>query len=215
MSRLRSPAGMARLTGVLLAIAFVALLAYGLTARSPDRTIDDALAKNETAPAPGFDLEVLSTGRPGPLAGVWRRAAADGRVSLTELRGTPVVVNMWASWCAPCRDEADVLQRAWTDARRRGVLFVGLDSQDAREDALDFIDQFGQDFPHVRDGTRDSLRRWGTTGIPETFFVSSRGDVVGHRIGTVTEAVLAAGIDAAVAGRPLGPSAGGAQRPAR
>lgn len=201
--------------GLLAVAGFVALLAYGLVAQSPDRTIDDALSRREAAPAPGFDLSVLSNGVSGPLETVWRRAARDGRVDLKELRGTPVVMNIWASWCAPCREEAPILQRGWRTARRKGVLFVGLNMQDTREDALDFIRQFRQDFPQVRDGTRDSSRRWGATGIPETFYISRRGEVVGHAIGTVTDALLSDGIATALSGRPRGAKEGGEQRPAR
>lgn len=205
----------ARWLGVTLLVAFVALLAYGLAARSPDRTIDDALDQGEAARAPGFDLEVLKGGRLGSLSGAWQRAARDGRVDLNELRGTPIVINLWASWCDPCRVEAPDLQAAWEEARPRGVLFLGLDNQDAREDALRFIERFGQDFPHVRDGTRDSLRRWGTTGIPETFFVSRTGRVVAHVIGTASADQLADGVDAALAGRPITATDGGEQRPPR
>jgi cytochrome c biogenesis protein CcmG, thiol:disulfide interchange protein DsbE len=196
-------------------LGFIALLAYGVLAQSPDTTIDDALASRQAAPAPGFALDVLSSGNPGPLAPAWNRAARDGRVDLDELRGTPVVINIWASWCDPCRREAPVLQRGWRTARRRGVLFLGLNVQDIREDALDFLHQFGNDFPNVRDPSRETLRAWGATGIPETFFISRRGDIVGHVVGTVTDEQLADGVTAALNGRPRGSDQGGEQRPTR
>lgn len=205
----------ARMFGVLALAAFCALLVYGLVARSPDRTIDDALARQEAALAPGFALQVLLSGTPGSLAPAWQKAAADGIVDLEELRGTPIVLNFWASWCPPCRDEAPALQRGWREARQKGVLFVGLDTQDAREDASDFIKQFGQDFPHVRDGTRDSARAWGTTGLPETFFISRSGEGVSHAIGAVDDEVLSAGVAAALSGRLAGATRGGSQRPLR
>lgn len=204
-----------RAAGIVGLVLFVGLLVYGLLARAPDTTIDDALLRGEATPAPGFFLDRLSDGDPGPLAGAWRRAAADGRVNLGELRGTPIVVNYWASWCLPCRAEAPLLERGWQDARRKGVLFVGLNMQDVRDDALDFVEQFGLTFPNVRDPSNATSRRWGVTGIPETFFVSARGDVVGHVIGAVDEEKLAAGVAAAAAGRPSDPQTGGDQRPTR
>lgn len=204
-----------RAAGFALAALFVALLAYGLTAKAPDSTIDDALARGDSPAAPGFALGSLTDGEPGALGEVWRRAAADGRVELAELRGTPVVLNYWASWCVPCREEAPLLERGWRGARDRGVLFVGLNMQDVTEDARDFLDRFGLTFPNVRDPSNATARRWGVTGIPETFFVSRRGDVVGHVIGVVREQQLQAGIEAALAGRAQGAQAGGAQRPTR
>ncbi len=131
-------------------------------------------------------------------------------MSLRELRGTPLVVNFWASWCDPCRAEAKVLEAAWK--QQDDVLFVGLDAQDAREDARDFIGQFGLTFPHVRDPGNDTQRAWGVTGLPETYFIDARGRVVGHVIGTVDEAQLREGVAAAKAGRPAGAEEGGEQR---
>ena len=194
----RSPARRAlRAAGVLAAAAFVALLAYGLTTKATDSTIDDALSRGRAVAAPGFSLTAL----------------ADGRVSLSELRGTPLVVNFWASWCDPCRAEAKVLERAYK--AQRGVLFLGLDAQDAREDARDFIGQFGLTFPHVRDPGNDTQRAWGVTGLPETYFIGAGGQVVGHVIGTVDDAQLRDGIAAAKAGRPQGLGDGGDQRPVK
>jgi cytochrome c biogenesis protein CcmG, thiol:disulfide interchange protein DsbE len=199
-------------TGMALAVGFVALLVYGLTTSAPDRTIDDALSKGEAIAAPGFALAPLA-GRDAPAA--WRAAARDGTVELRELHGRPLVVNFWASWCDPCRAEARVLEAGWREARADGVLFVGVDTQDNREDAGEFISEFGLTFPHVRAPGRETDRRWGVTGLPETYFVDARGRVVGHVIGTVDERSLAAGIAAARAGRPRAPGRGGEQRPSR
>ena len=206
----RSPARRAlRIAGVLAAAAFVALLAYGLTTKATNSTIDDALSRGEAVPAPGFTLSKLADGRDAGAA--WTRAAADGDVTLRELRGTPLVLNFWASWCDPCRAEAKRLERAWK--RQSGVQFLGLDVQDAREDARDFISQFGLTFPHVRDPGNDTQRAWGVTGLPETYFIAADGRVVGHVIGTVDEQQLADGVAAAKAGRPVGAQDGGEQRP--
>jgi cytochrome c biogenesis protein CcmG/thiol:disulfide interchange protein DsbE len=209
----RSPARRAlRVAGALAAVAFVALLVYGLTTKAANSTIDDALSRGESVPAPGFTLSRLADGRDAGAA--WSKAAADGDVALSELRGTPLVLNFWASWCDPCRSEAKVLEQAWR-AQPGGVLFLGLDAQDAREDARDFIDQFGLTFPHVRDPGNDTQRDWGVTGLPETYFIAADGTVVGHVIGTVDEAQLRDGVAAARSGRPAGSDQGGEQRPVR
>ncbi|MFP5361559.1 MAG: TlpA family protein disulfide reductase [Thermoleophilia bacterium] len=203
-----------RVVAFALAAGLVALLAYGLLARAPDTTIDDALANASPVPAPGFSLEALIAGsRPKNLA--FARAQADDRVDLRELRGTPIVLNFWASWCIPCRDEAPLLQRGWIRHAKAGVLFLGLNMQDVRSDARAFVTTFGQTFPHVRDPSNATARKWGVTGIPETFFIGRDGRVVGHVIGVVTVQQLERGIADAIAGRAQNAALGGDRRPTR
>lgn len=193
---------------------FIALLAYGLLSKSADTTIDSSLAEAKAPTAPGFELEVLEHGAVGArLQRTVERSTSDGNLSLAELRGQPVVLNFWASWCPPCRVEAPRLERRWRTARRQRVLFVGLNMQDLLEDARDFIDEFGLSYPNVRDSGDDVARDWGVTGLPETFFISASGRVVAHVIGAVSERQLAEGIRAAVAGRPLAALQGGDRRP--
>ncbi len=199
-----------RALGVLLVAAFVGLLTYGVLTKSPDTTIDDALSSSQPIAAPAIDLPVLlpaSGGAAQRLAG----ALADRRVTLRELRGSPVVLNFWASWCVPCRQEAPVLERAWRRQGPDGAVFVGLNQQDITDDALDFTRQLGVSYLNVRDRGDATSRRYGLTGLPETFFISRTGLVVGHVVGTVSEEQLAQGIDAARAGRPLAREQGGAQ----
>ena len=200
---------------VLVLVGFIALLVYGVVAQAPDTTIDDALARSKAVAAPSFELASLQRGQPGGLGSRWDRAAADDRVDLGELRGTPLVVNFWASWCDPCRTEAAVLERGWKGARERGVLFVGLNMQDVSQDAHDFLRELELSFPNVRDPTNDTARAYGATGIPETFFISAQGKIVGHVIGTVSEVQLDQGVAAALSGRPRSADQGGDQRPSR
>ena len=203
-----------RIVAFLLAGGLVALLAYGLLARSPDTTIDDALAKAQPASAPGFSLDVLiADSRPTNLP--FARAAADNRVDLRELRGTPVVLNFWASWCIPCREEAPLLQRSWKRHAGEDVLLLGLNMQDVRADARAFLRTFKQTFPHVRDPTNATARTWGVTGIPETFFIRRDGRIVGHVIGVLTSQQLERGITDAIEGRAQNAALGGDRRPTR
>ena len=212
-SRRRVLRALPRAAGFLAFAGIAALLIYGVAARSPDTTIDDSLAHNRPIRAPSYRLAVLRHGSLGArLERTVAPALADGWVSPRELRGTPYVLNIWASWCVPCREEAPRLAREWRRQRPHGVLFAGLDMQDVPEDARDFMDEFGIDYLNIRDPTNNTSRRYGATGLPETYFISARGDVVGHVIGVVTATQLQAGIAAAVSRRPEAARRGGEQR---
>jgi len=211
--RRRLGAGLALIVVSLL----IGLLAFGVSAQSPNTTIDDSLARGRAAPAPAFDLAILQHGNPGPI--LQQRLApvlARGRLTTRELRGTPVLLNTWASWCDPCRQEAPLLERAWrTLGRSQGTLFLGLDQQDVTTDARAFMRSYGVDYPNVRDPGDDVPRSYGATGVPETYFISARGEVVDHVIGIVSARDLRAGISAAGRGEPLGVRSGGARRLSR
>jgi len=205
-----------RIVAALLAGGFVALLVYGVLSKAQDTTIDDSLARSRAVPAPAFELPVLQPGAAGsPAAMRAAPALADGRLALRELRGTPVVLNFWASWCVPCREEAPALERGWREQGRRGVLFLGLNMQDITDDARAFIRDFGLTYPNVRDRGNEVARRYGATGLPETFFISATGNVVAHVIGVVSAQQLRDGVAAAQAGRPLGVKEGGERRSTR
>lgn len=199
-----------RWAALVLVVGFVALLAYGLQAKGTNDEIDSALADGRAPRAPAFALEVLERGDlPPRLERAIGPAFADGRVSPAELRGTPVVLNMWASWCTPCREESPRLRAGWERHGRAGVAFLGINIQDLRGDAREFSREFGLTYPSVRDARRGVADRYGATGIPETFFVDARGRVVGHVIGVVSQEQLEAGIRAARTGRVAGTVSGG------
>jgi cytochrome c biogenesis protein CcmG, thiol:disulfide interchange protein DsbE len=214
-----SPFGLRR-AGRLLAVGalglFLGLLAFGLAKKSPDATIDNRLADGRSAPAPGFSLELLTAGRPpAKLREAVTSAAGDGKLTLEELRGFPVVLNFWASWCDPCAEEAPLLERGWQRWSDQDVLFLGLDMQDLRGDARVFLSKLGVTYPTVRDAGKKTSKRYGATGIPETYFISPRGSVVAHVVGAVSREQLDSGVAAAQAGRPVGKERGGARRPPR
>jgi cytochrome c biogenesis protein CcmG, thiol:disulfide interchange protein DsbE len=200
----------ARWAAVAVALLFIALLIYGLAAKGTDDAIDSALSEGRAPQAPAFTLQMLERGTlPARLEEPLGRALADGKVSIAELSGTPVVLNLWASWCTPCREEAPRLRAGWERLGPRGVVFLGLNIQDLRGDARAFSNEFGLTYPSVRDARRGVADDYGATGIPETFFVDAHGRVVGHVIGVVSADQLAAGVRAALTGQVAGTVTGG------
>jgi cytochrome c biogenesis protein CcmG/thiol:disulfide interchange protein DsbE len=119
---------------------------------------------------------------------VLERLDGKGELSLSSFEGKAVVVNFWASWCFPCKEEAPFLERLWRENRSRGVVVLGLDGKDFRRDARRFVDRFGLTFPIAYDGPGDTWDDWGITGLPETFVVDRRGRVVAAFAGDVTSA---------------------------
>jgi len=120
---------------------------------------------------------------------------ADYRHALEELRGTPVVVNVWASWCGPCREEAPLLASANRTYGDR-VQFIGVDILDERGSARAFMREFGWTYPSVYDPSgaiRDGL---GLLGQPVTLFYDASGEVVNTWTGPLTQEALDANLDA-------------------
>lgn len=188
--------------GIALVIALLALLAWATLAAGKGRSLVAQIAAGEAPTAPVFELEVI-----WPRTESWPPdlpAAVDGRLSLAELRGRPVVLNFWASWCIPCRDEAPILN-ASAKAHRGEVVFVGIDVQDLRSDALSFLREFDVVYVSVRDEADDTYRAYGLTGVPETYYLSADGRIVAHWPGAVSRSSLEAGIEQAIEGRPARP----------
>src|SRR4051794_21270231 len=123
-------------------------------------------------------------------------------VDLAKLRGQGVVVNFWASWCAECRTEQAALSATWDRYRDAGVVVLGVDFQDTRADARDYLAQAGISYPTVFDGRSRTALAYGLRGVPETFVIDARGTVVDRVIGPVDQQRLAAGIAAARRGEP-------------
>ena len=167
------------IAGGVAAVLIIALLIVGLAASGGSTAIDDALVSGQRPPAPDITLPVLVSGPGLPPAGQ--------RVPLSSLTGTPVVLNLWASWCGPCRDEAPIFETAWERYRTKGALVLGLDLQDLSGNALEFLREYGITYPSLRDGSDASKRDLEATGVPETYIIDKRGRIALHITGQVTE----------------------------
>ena len=113
---------------------------------------------------------------------------------LVGLRGKPVVVNIWASWCAPCRTEMPLLDRAARTYEGR-VTFLGVASRDDRQDAASFLDDVGVSYPNVFDPSGDVRSALGLRGFPTTYVFDSDGTLLHSIVGGVSEQQLAAQLE--------------------
>jgi cytochrome c biogenesis protein CcmG/thiol:disulfide interchange protein DsbE len=135
-------------------------------------------------PAPAFELPLLD---------------GEGTLSLRSLRGRAVVVNFWASWCAPCRDESPYLEELWRGKRARGLVLVGVNEEDVSGDARRFARRYGLTYPLVRDKSGGLRDDYELRGYPETFVIDRRGDLVDHIAGPVHRERLRERFERAVA----------------
>ncbi len=155
-----------------IAIFVVALLAYSLASRPGS-------APQAGDPVPEFRLTAL-----------------DGRsMDLASQRGKVVVINVFASWCDPCRQEAADLEQVWRMYQDRGVQFYGIAYKDAESKARAFLDEFGVSYPSTVEPGNRTARAYGLTGVPETFVVDQQGQLVRHFLGPITQAQLIAEIE--------------------
>ena len=155
-------------------LSLVALASW--TALNDSQAGDSSPAKSfgRVYPAPDFNLTLF-----------------DGsELTLSSLRGRAVVLNFWASWCPPCREEARDMERVWQAYRDKGVVFLGVNIQDSERGARAFMEEFGITYPNGQD-TSGIASSYGLTGIPETFFITRDGTVNRRWIGAIGERQLA------------------------
>ena len=106
-------------------------------------------------------------------------------IDLDELRGKGVVINFWASWCTPCREEADLLEQTWRREKENGIVFLGLDYLDQEPAALAYLAEFDITYPNGPDLRSQAARRYRIQGVPETFFISPEGRIVETVVGPI------------------------------
>lgn len=136
-----------------VALVFLALLAYGV--------VRQGVSQPKSGPAPEFTLTLF-----------------DGsQISLAELRGRPIVLNFWASWCDPCKDEAPFLEAAWRMYRDQGLMVIGVDYLDQEPAAKAYLEEFDITYPNGPDLGSKIARKYFIRGVPETFFIDRNGEI--------------------------------------
>ncbi len=120
------------------------------------------------------------------------------RMRLSDFRGKPVVMNFWASWCVPCREEAATLEQAWKTHQDK-VQFVGLAYLDQDKNALPYLKEFGITFPNGHDLGSKAYTAYHVQGVPETFFIDADGNIQGYFVGPIPPSELEQRIQALLA----------------
>ena len=160
-------------------LALLAILAWASATSGPARgglAVNDRIVELnvDREVAPEFTLDLIGGGTTGTA----------------HLRGRVVMLDFWASWCPPCRDEAPALAQAYDEFRDRGVEFVGINLWDNAGDAEVFLQQQGHSYPNgVDDGGKIAIS-YGVRGIPEKFFINREGQIVRKFSGPTDVALL-------------------------
>ncbi len=156
-------------TVVVVAAALLALLAFGVSSQGDNTSIDAAVQHRNFPPAPNAHLAL-------PVLGT-----AKVRESLANLRGKVVVLNVFASWCDPCKAEAPILEQEQRQLIKQGGTILGVTYLDNSHDSQQFVRQWHITYPVIRDVDGNFVRSFGTTGVPETFVINRRGKIAALR----------------------------------
>jgi cytochrome c biogenesis protein CcmG/thiol:disulfide interchange protein DsbE len=128
-------------------------------------------------PAPDFTLTT------------WNMPAQQS-IELSSLKGKPVVMNIWASWCEPCKSEVPTFQAAWQQHQNDGIVFLGIDYQDTASDAQHFLQHYGVTYPTGPDTSGAISVNYGVSNVPTTIFIDRSGTVVRKILGPVDAQTL-------------------------
>jgi cytochrome c biogenesis protein CcmG/thiol:disulfide interchange protein DsbE len=153
---------------IVAAAALLALLGFGVAHQGSDSSIDAAVSKGHLPMAPSANVAL-------PLLG------AAGTEKLAELRGKVVVLNVFASWCGPCKDEAPILEQEQQRLKGQNATILGVTYLDNSSDSERFVRQQHISYPVIRDVSGNFVRSFGTTGVPETFVINRQGRIAALR----------------------------------
>jgi cytochrome c biogenesis protein CcmG/thiol:disulfide interchange protein DsbE len=154
---------------VAAAAALLALLAFGVSGQGTNTSIDAALARGTRPSVPDAHVSLPVLGSPSATR------------TLADYRGKIVVLNVFASWCDPCKAEAPILERAQHQLARHGGTVLGVTYLDNSSDSEQFVRQHGISYPVLRDVSDNFVRSFGTTGVPETFVIDRQGRIAAVR----------------------------------
>jgi cytochrome c biogenesis protein CcmG/thiol:disulfide interchange protein DsbE len=134
--------------------------------------------------APGFSLATVDS------------AAGKRELALADFAGKPVVINFWATWCDPCKEEMPLLETTWKKLQAEGkdVVFLGIDFQESSSDVAPFLQQYGITYPVLLDANGFAANKYRIASLPDTFFISRQGKIVSKVLQQLTDQALTKGL---------------------
>ena len=161
----------------LLNLALLALLLKLLLTPATNTTSSDPLIGH---PAPNFSLALVQS------------STSQSPLSLSNFKGKAIVLNFWASWCDPCKEEAPLLENAWKQAQAQGknIVFIGIDFQDPNSNAINFLHSYSITYPTVIDTNGSVATKYHIVSLPDTIFINQHGTVVSKVLQQITAQAL-------------------------
>ena len=164
----------------LLNVGLLVFLETQLLTPAPKSTSDPLVGH----PAPNFSLAI-----PGSSTG-------KSELSLSDFKGKPIVLNFWASWCAPCKEELPLLENTWKRMQAQGkdVIFLGIDFEETNSTAISFLRQNNVTYPAVLDANGSVALKYGITSLPDTIFIDRNGTVISKVSREITAQALSSNL---------------------
>jgi len=185
-------------TRIVVGVALLAMTSTVVSGCSDSTSTASAGSETNFVAGDG-SIEVVAVEKRVPAPDLTLKTLGGTDFTLSKQLGKVVVMNVWASWCAPCRAEAPALQDVWEKSNQKKVQFVGLDTRDSNTSAQNFVDRYGITYPQAIDTQaqvqllfRDTLP---AQAIPSTLIVDAKGNVAARILGATTEAALRSVID--------------------
>lgn len=150
---------------ILIITGFICLFTFLL---SCNQSTEDSTSGIDSGAALNFTLESLTE---------------EKEISLEDFRGKGVVLNFWASWCGPCREEMPLFEEIWREYKDKNVVFLGIDVMDDRKNASEFLDEIGISYPNLYDPSGKVSTKYKVIALPATFFIDKEGRLVAKNYG--------------------------------
>jgi cytochrome c biogenesis protein CcmG/thiol:disulfide interchange protein DsbE len=150
----------------LLSITFLAIL---VLIASCDQETGATDGNTENPAAKSFTLESLG---------------GNEEIGLENFKGKPIVINFWATWCGPCKQEIPFFEKTWKEYKDKGVVFIGIDVMDDKENAVEFIETLGISYTNLYDPSGKTSNAYGVVALPATFFIDKNGNIAVKHYGS-------------------------------